>query len=137
MGLPSNEIQRAIYAQLTAQIPATPVYDFVPQNVAPPYIVIGDDTMVSANDKTTQRHEYTITIHVWDRNKSGRKSTKTLLSSVYDALNHQETALTMTGFQTISMQHEFETTMHDEGNEGDKDRYYHGVQRYRMIVEKT
>ncbi len=131
MASPGNALQQAIYQRLASQL-TTPVYDHVPQNAAPPYVVIGADTLIEWGTKTRDGWEATVTVHAWDFEKAGRKSVKTILSNLYDALHGQ--SLTVAGFSLIDLRFEFEET-YQENAEGASDHYYHGVQRYRAAVE--
>lgn len=134
MASPANALQAGIYTRLTAQLTPTPVYDHVPQNSTYPYVVIGEDTAVDWSTKNANGWETTLTIHVWDRPKAGRKSVKTLQSNIYDALHRQESNVTVTGFQLVTLQCEFETSFQETAVEGSNDHYYHGVQRFRATI---
>lgn len=140
MGTPSNALQAAIYTRLTGFSALTTlatggVYDFVPEEAEPPYVVIGDDTAIDWSTKTVNGWETTVTIHCWDFEKAGRKSVKAILSAIYDALHRQESSITVSGFNLIMIQSEFETTFQDAAVEGQGDRFYHGVQRYRVLIQ--
>lgn len=135
-GLPSNDLQRALYQRLSAAVAPYEVYDSVPENGRYPYVLIGADTLINADDKTTLRHEYTVTIHVWDNTKAGRKSVKGILSSIYEALHRQEEALPISSaYRVVRLLHEFEETLIDPTVEGEKEKYFHGVHRYRVVIE--
>lgn len=135
MASPGNALQKAIYERLDAQL-SVPVYDHVPQGQAAPYVVIGADTLTDWSTKTQAGWEFTVTIHAWDFEKAGRKSVKTVLSDAYDALHQQEANVTVTGFQLVQIRFEFEETFQETAVEGPADRYYHGVQRYRAVVQE-
>ncbi|WP_337187594.1 DUF3168 domain-containing protein [Phenylobacterium sp.] len=136
---PGNAVQAAIYQRLSGYSALTSlvqgVYDFVPEDAQPPFVVIGDDTLTTSDDKTANAWEATLTIHAWDFERTGRKSVKSILSAIYDALHRQEASLTVAGFTLVEIVHEFEQTFQDAGVEGQNDRYYHGVQRYRALIE--
>ncbi|CAN5263267.1 hypothetical protein BH10PLA2_BH10PLA2_00650 [soil metagenome] len=140
MGTPSNPLQAAIYTRLTgyaalSALATGGIYDFVPEDAVPPYVVIGDDTAIDWGTKTANGWDTTVTIHCWDFEKAGRKSVKAILSAIYDALHRQETNITISGFSLIMIQHEFETTLQDPSAEGQGDRFYHGIQRYRLLIQ--
>ncbi len=139
MATPSNALQSAIYTRLTGYAPLTAlisgVYDNVPDNAQPPYVVIGDDTCIDWSTQTENGWETTVTIHVWDFEKSGRKSVKAIMSTIYDALHRQETNIPVSGFNLVIIQSEFEQTFQDSSAEGQGNEYYHGVQRYRALIE--
>lgn len=141
MSTPSNALQKAIYQRLTGYAPLTAligssqVFDFVPEDAQPPYVLIGDDTAIDWGSKSADGWETTLTIHAWDFEKAGRKSVKAILSAIYDALHRQEASVTVTGFTLVQLRWEFEQTFQDASAEGQSDRYYHGVQRYRALIQ--
>ncbi|AWM37019.1 hypothetical protein GobsT_50800 [Gemmata obscuriglobus] len=143
MASPDNALQAALYRRLTTYAPLTTalgrpnVFDFVPPaTVTAPYVVIGEDTLTDWDTKTDPGWDGTLTIHVWDYQKAGRKSVKTLLGHVYDALHRQESALAVTGFLLAELRWDgFQATFQEAGIEGENDHYYHGVTRYRALVE--
>lgn len=141
MASPGNALQTGIFARLTGYsalvtaLGGGKVYDHVPQGIAAPYVVIGADTMIDASSKSNNKWEATVTIHAWDFEKAGRKSVKALLGHIYDALHQQEGSITVTGFTLVQIRFEFEETFQESAVEGDPDRYYHGVQRYRAFVQ--
>ncbi len=143
MGTPSNALQAAIYTRLTGYAPltalvSTRVYDFVPASAQPPYVVIGDDTVSDWSDKATNGWEVTMTLHCWDYEKAGRKSVKAILSAIYDALHRQESNVTVTGFTLIEIRFDdFEAAFQDTSVTGPNDHYYHGVQRFRALIQST
>jgi hypothetical protein len=137
---PDNALQAAIYTRLTGYSALTTalggqkVYDHVPQGTAAPYVVIGDDTLTEWDTKSKNGWECTITIHVWDFEKAGRKSVKTLLSHIFAALHRQETNITVSGFSLVEISREFQESFQESAVEGEQDAYYHGVARYRAII---
>lgn len=140
MSAPDNALQAGIYSRLTGYSALTTalgsakIYDFIPTTVAAPYVVIGDDTLIDADTKTRNGWECTLTIHVWDYEKAGRKSVKTLLGHIHDALHTQQANITVTGFTLVSIEREFQTTFQETGIDGENDHYYHGVARYRAFI---
>lgn len=140
MSSPDNALQAGIYTRLTGYSALTTalggsyVYDYVPQGRAAPFVVIGDDTLTDWDTKNTEGWECTVTIHVWDFLKAGRKSVKTLLGHIHDALHQQEANITVTGFNLVQIRREFQQTFQETGVEGENDHYYHGVARYRAVV---
>lgn len=140
MSSPANALQKGMYERLTTYAPLTAlidtrVYDFVPQTATAPYVVIGDDTMTDWSTKSTNGWDATVTIHVWDFEKAGRKSVKVVLSAIYDALHRQSASITVSGFTLVDIQSEYEETFQDTTVEGQSDRYYHGVARYRAYIQ--
>jgi hypothetical protein len=140
MPAPYNALQAGIYSRLTGYSALTTalggakIYDHVPQNTAFPYVMIGDDTGIELDTKTSTGWELTLTIHAWDYAAAGRKSVKALLAHIYDALHRQEASITVTGFTLVMMNYEFHETFQESANEGASDRYYHGVMRFRAII---
>lgn len=141
MSTPDNALQAAIYtrlngfAALTSAIGANKVFDFVPESAAPPYVVIGEDTATDGDTKDRHGWEFTVTIHCWSFEAAGRKQVKTILSHVFDALHQQEDSVTVTGFVLVQIRREFQQTLQETGVEGQGDRYWHGVARYRAVVQ--
>jgi hypothetical protein len=137
---PDNALQAGIYtrlnnfAALTAVIGSNQVYDFVPESAQPPYVVIGDDTATDWDTKSKHGWEFTVTLHCWSFETAGRKQVKTILSHVHDALHQQEANITVSGFTLVQIRREFQQTFQETAAEGQSDRYWHGVARYRAVV---
>lgn len=135
---PDNALQAGIFARLTGYAPLTAalkgqkVFDFVAPNETAPYVVIGEDTLTEDDTKTELGWDCTLTIHVWDFAKAGRKSVKNLLALIHDALHRQE--FPVTGFSLTEIRCEFQTTIQETGIEGESDHYYHGIARYRALM---
>lgn len=142
MAMPLNALQAAIYSRLTGYSALTTalggskVYDHVPQRTVAPYVVIGDDTSVDFDTKTSNGWEVTLTIHCWDFEKAGRKSVKAIMGHIYDALHKAESSITVTGFSLVMIYCEFQQTFQETAIEGASDHYYHGVQRFRAIIHE-
>ena len=142
MGTPSNAIQAAIYTRLTTYAPLTAlvgtrIYDFILPTATPPYVRIGDNTETDWSTKTADGWEFTLTIHCWDFEKAGRKSVKAVMSAIYDALNRQEANVAVAGFTLVEIKSEFAETFQETSETGQADHFYHGVQRFRALVETT
>jgi hypothetical protein len=143
MSMPMNALQAGIYTRLAAYTALTTalgsakIYDHVPQGTAAPYVVIGEDTMVDSDTKTSNGWDCTVTIHCWDYQKAGRKSVKTLMGHIYDALHKAETSITVTGFTLVMMVCDFQQSFQETAVEGAGDHYYHGVQRFRVLITDT
>ena len=128
-------LQEAVYAALTGAaavtaLVSTRVYDELPA-AAPtfPYITIGDDTVAEMGTKTTDISEHTITLHAWSRDNS-RKEAKQILDAIKATLHHN--LLSVTGHAVVELHFEFGETLLDADGET-----WHGVHRYRAIVEDT
>lgn len=143
MASPDNALQAGIYQRLinysalTTALGGQRVYDFVHEGVDPPYVVIGDDTALDWDTKDRPGWEFTLTLHAWDYEKAGRKSVKALLGLISDALHQQEASVTVAGFSLIQIRREFQQTFQESGAEGQGDRYWHGVARYRATVQES
>jgi hypothetical protein len=141
VGTPANALQAGIYTRLTNYAPLTAltgvnkVYDFAPASAQPPYVLIGDDTAIDWSTKGTSGWETTLTIHCWDFEKAGRKSVKAIMSTIYDALHRQEASITVSGFALVEIASEFEQSFQDTSEIGPSDHFYHGVQRFRALIE--
>lgn len=140
MAHPANALQAGVYsrligyAALTAALGGSKVYDHIPQNTAAPYVRIGEDTLSEFDTKTNNGWNCTLTIHVWDYEKGGRKSIKTLMGHIYDALHKQESSVTVSGFTLVMLICEFQETFQETAPEGASDHYYHGVMRFRALI---
>ena len=121
-------LQQAVHARLTGQI-TTPVYDHVPADATMSYVVIGEDTVSSEDDKTGALHRVTLTLHVWSRHR-GRKEVKQILGEVYTALH--QAPLVVSGFDLLWIRFDFEDSFIDADG-----ITYHGVQRYRCLLAST
>lgn len=134
MTLAANAIQKGVYDRLKAQLADVAVYDHVPQGVAAPYIVIGNDTSIPWDTKTEDGQEITLTIHAWDYLSAGRKSVKTIMQRIYAALHRQEASVSVSGHALILMRCEYAETFQDTAAASEADHYYHGVMRFRALV---
>jgi Protein of unknown function (DUF3168) len=142
MPSPDNALQAAVFQRLTAYTPLTAaldgrkVYDYVSPGHAAPYVVIGEDTLADNSTKTENGWDCTLTLHVWDFEKAGRKSVKNLLSLIFDSLHRQESAVTVAGYALTELRWDgFQDTIQETSIQGENDHYYHGVTRYRALLE--
>jgi hypothetical protein len=127
--LNSFEVRKSIYARLDAQL-TTPVYSFVPQNSAYPYVRIGDVSSVTQDTKTTEMQEYTVTIHSFDKSVASSSPIEAIAANIYTALHNY--ALSVTGYNVVLCRQE-NLTIIQQGEPND--RYWHAIQDYRLIVE--
>ena len=130
----ANAVQKAIYQRLSAAL-SVPVYDHIPQGAAFPYVVIGADTAIPWDTKSSAGQEYTLTVHCWDALKAGRKSVKAVMDAIHAALHRQEALIPVEGASLTEIVQEYAESFQETGYEGDSDHYYHGVQRFRAMVE--
>jgi len=132
------EIQKAIYAALSTDSPLNAVvkgvYDHVPQPSDSgkendfPYVTIGDDTAIDWDTDTSVGKEATITIHSWSRYR-GRQEVKQIQGLIYDRLHLSQ--ISVTGYDTVQCLSEFSESMVDPDG-----LTRHGVQRFRLIIDK-
>jgi hypothetical protein len=141
------EIQKTIYAKLRADTNlatllakdvqnknASAIYDNVPEAVDSgndsvfPYVTIGDDTAIDWDTDNSQGKEATLTIHSWSRYR-GRKEVKQIQGAIYDSLHLSN--LIITGYHSVLIVSEYSETLMDPDG-----LTRHGVQRFRLIVEK-
>ena len=134
MTLAANALQAAAYARLTSQLGATPVYDFVPQDSAFPYVVVGETTSLAWDTKTADGQEFTVTLHAFTRG-AGRKGLNALVEAVRLALH--EHPLAVAGHAVAVLRCEFTQTLQEDGPEGDPGHTYHGVLRFRALLQTT
>ncbi len=143
MSEPGIALQTAIfnrlsnYTALTTYIGANKIYDHVPENIEAPYVVIGEDESDEAGAKTYNGWERVVTIHCWDFESEGRKGVKTIMGHIYDALHRSESSITVTGFNLVYFEQRYSTSFREDGIEGEGDHYYHGVQRFRVLLTET
>lgn len=142
MPSPDNALQAAIYQRLTSYAPLTnalggaKIYDFVKPGLLAPYVRIGEDTLADNSTKTELGWDCTLTVHAWDFQKAGRKTVKAILGHIYDALHRQESNVTVTGFTLAELRWDgFATTIQETGVEGENDHFYHGVTRFRALLD--
>ena len=66
------ELQKKIKAALSVALikNIAKTYDYIPEGVKMPFIVIGDDSAVEYKTKTFMGYEITSTIYVWGEEKS-------------------------------------------------------------------
>lgn len=141
------EVQKSIYSKLRVDTnllallakdvndktkPA--IYDNVPEAVDSgsdkvfPYVTIGDDTFLEWDTDNSVGKEATLTIHSWSRYR-GRKEVKEIQGAIYDCLHLSN--LNITGYYSVLMLSEYSETLVDPDG-----LTRHGVQRFRLIVEK-
>lgn len=124
-------LQKAIYDALMADATllglVSNVYDHVPQAQAFPYVVIGEQQLSPFDSHTFDGANTLVTIHTWARS-GGRKSCKEIMAEIYRILHNAE--LAVAGFEVIVLRREFQESMLDPDGQT-----YHGVQRFRIILE--
>lgn len=140
MSHPGNALQKGIYDRLagygalTTALGSAKIYDHVPQNSVGSYVRIGEDTRVEWDTKTNNGWDCTATIHVFLLEAMGQKTLKTLMGHVYDALHQNEGAIVVAGFNLLVLEYEFDESFLEPGVEGSTDQYWHGVLRFRGLL---
>lgn len=141
------EVQKSIYLALRADTnlsallakdvndsTKSAIYDNVPEAVDAgsdsvfPYVTIGDDTFLEWDTDNSQGKEGTLTIHSWSRYR-GRKEVKEIQGAIYDRLHLSN--LIFNGYYSVLMLSEYSETLVDPDG-----LTRHGVQRFRLIMEK-
>jgi hypothetical protein len=91
-------------------------------------VTVGDDTTLDWDTDTSLGKEATITIHTWSRYR-GRTELKQIQGLVYNALHLVN--LNVVGYDTVQCLSEFSETFLDPDG-----LTRHGVQRFRLIIDK-
>lgn len=120
-------LQQAVFTRLSDAL-TVDVYDHAPQDVAFPYVTIGEDTAIPFDTDNSIGAESTITIHVWSRYR-GRKECKQIQREIYNALHRYE--LPVTGAHLVTVEFETGRTFLDADG-----LTTHGVQTFRIITEE-
>jgi hypothetical protein len=128
-------VQQAIHDRLTgnAALMATisGVFDYVPEDVAYPYVVIGEATETPDNSHDRFGRQTVITLHVWSQYR-GHAQGLAIAAKVTALLDHQP--LTITGLHHVVTRFEFSQTLTDPEPPGD---IRHVVLRYMVVTEQT
>ncbi len=142
MAFAGKALHKAIYDRLVAVSDVTnlladgddSVFDYVKQDAAFPYIVIGEFTFVNSGDKIKTGQEATCVIHVFGKGR-GRSEVAGIMQEVVEALDRQESSLTATGFQIVFCNFEFSDIVID--GEDATNFYPHGVLRFRINIREA
>lgn len=129
-----NALQSAFFTALTGlpdltALVGAQIYDAVPQDAQPPYVTIGDDTVVPWETQDHLGYDATVTIHSWSRAR-GRQEVKAIQDVIAGRLHHS--TLLVTG-ATVSL---LEEEMRDSFQDPDGITY-HGVQRFRCWLQAS
>lgn len=129
---PADSLQVGIYELLTndATLMAlvTGVYDQVPEEATPPYVVIGE--MLSTEDSVHNGHgrQTAVMLHTWTRERSFRPGNQAAAQLVALLTRRQDTLDTLVDDHTVYMAaHEFSQTLRDPDPE-----IRHRVDRFRI-----
>lgn len=89
-------VQKALYETLTAALaagsPNIPVYDFVPQGAAYPYVCLDSMVTVPEDGNTARRDYHYCYLSVWSR-AHGQKEIHNIMAAINDALHHSKLPL--------------------------------------------
>lgn len=104
-------VQRAFYARLSGTLDVD-VYDWVPEDVPYPYVVIGEATEMADNNHDSFGRELTITLHVWTRGHGGFDPALEIVDQIQQALDHR-LDLGLTGHRLVTLRLDQTLTMRD------------------------
>lgn len=112
------------------------VFDYFPQGVGSPFLIIGDDGDVEAysagfSDTDAEAHEHALTFHIYAARQTGRLPVKRIMSRLHDVLINPATRedLTLTGFTVVDRF--FVAAMVTPAED---DLSYHGLFRCRCVT---
>lgn len=127
-------IQRGIYAVLTADSALmdaiAAVYDYLPEDVPYPFVVIGEAIEAPDNSHDRYGRETVVTLHVWTQAR-GHTQGLTIAKRLTELLDHQP--LTLEGLDHIATRHEYAQTLTDPEPPGN---IRHVLLRYRVVTEQ-
>lgn len=82
----SNAVEKALFDRLAATVTGATVFQYVPENQAPPVVIIGDVTFEDEGEKAAPLYRYDVSI-VCVVQGPGRKPLNALQAQVRDALD--------------------------------------------------
>lgn len=132
----SWEIQRAVYAALSAQV-ADPVYDEVPERdpdpashepIRPPYHVVGETTERPDDTHTDLGTSESILLHQWSA-AEGAAEVKGMMAEVDEVLHRA--VLSLSDGRRVFLTREMAEVLREEGEGAEDETWRHGVVRYR------
>lgn len=107
MSLAFVQLQKAILTRLRSDTNVTSllngaknylgVYDYVTEDTAFPYVIVGEPRVDEFGVKTEDVKDYTVTLHIWSNYKGNSEAYK-ILSALYDNLKYK---LNIEGFKTV------------------------------------
>ena len=119
------ELQKAIFARLETAI-ATPVYDYVPQGAAFPFVVVGDATANEWGAGDLRGEQHGLSVHIWSRYQ-GRMEMKLLMGEIKAALD--SVALALSGHHLVDLRFVFADEFPDPDGIS-----RHGLVRFRAVT---
>lgn len=126
-------VQRAVYSQLTAQLPSVLVVDHViqPEDTGKqrfPYVAIGDATVSEWDTDDASGGDVDVSLHIWSRERGGRE-VKQLQGLVYEALHRQE--FPIDGYHLVTVDYQTsEIYLESDG------ATRHGISRFRILIHE-
>ena len=127
------ELQKAIFealaasGALAARVGAR-IHDHAPANVAFPYITFGGTSVYDWSTGTESGTEQLFTVHVWSKGK-GKKEALEIMELARETLH--DAPLALEGHSLENLRLEFSEARYDDRNEA-----YHGLLRFRAVVEE-
>lgn len=114
---PADALQVGLYGLLSGDATLAAladVYDGVPEDVEPPYVVIGEMTSLPDGSHGGTGRQTSATLHTWTRAESHRPGNQ-IGARVVALLTHQPAALDahVTGHEVWRVAHEFAQTLVD------------------------
>lgn len=128
-------VQQAIYQLLASDGQfmdlVTGVYDYVPEQAAYPYTVVGDAIETPDNRHAGYGSETVVALHHWSRYR-GYAQVLEIGARASALLDHQP--LAVSGLTHVATRWEFAQTLPDPDPAGD---LRHMVQRFRVVTEQA
>lgn len=126
---PLAALQRGLYQLLDAGL-LVPVYDFVPEAAAFPYVRLGEATEIPDHAHRAYGSETTHTLHVWTK-AEGFASGLAIVAEMTRLLEHRQADLAVSGHRVVSIRHDMTRTMLDPNP-----ALRHIPVRYRIVTEQ-
>lgn len=115
--------------ELMAQISG--VFDYVPEDAAYPYVVIGEAVETPDNRHGGLGRQTVVTLHIWSKYR-GHAQGLAIGARVMALLDHRP--LTVPGLHHVATRYEMAMTLTDPEPPGD---IRHLVHRYRVLTEQA
>lgn len=98
---PAVEVQRGIYQLLSAAL-SCPVYDHVPADATPPYVVLEREVSSARNALNARHDDRHLYLSVWS-NYKGQAEVKSIMDTISNVAHGQRLALTSGKTTSISV----------------------------------
>ncbi|MFD5724655.1 DUF3168 domain-containing protein [Streptomyces sp. NPDC058368] len=106
------------------------LYDYVPENVAYPFVVTGESIETPDNRLSSYGRQTVVTLHVWSQYRGYAQALR-IGARITALLDHQP--LTVPGLAHVATRYEFGQTLTDPEPPGN---IRHLVLRYRVLTEQ-